>query len=611
MTYYMRMNFEHYMSSDSFFVAGASPIAKKYSYANLPIIMGPFDFGQKPDILIADEDALLCFNGFELKAVEKCTECELSASSYEILPCIGDKIYIKLKFKSQNPGVKGFSIRGNGIVYQDNASYNDSIHYIGPIVPNCTQKYEFIIIDNANPNCKTEINLSEKLCCKSCEIGALTINEFCTITETGIKLNFNSSQIVNDSVAVLINNDTIGKYKKGTDPLKINYAFQNGKSYKITITSIWDPSCTKTQEFKFECKVEPCSFSAVSWELTDCTADGKFKMTLKFTPIGAHGEKFYAKVNDQVFGPFTYGAASYSLGPLDEICKVLRLELKDAKYEDCIFVVEKELKKCCEVNEPCEINLKSIEAICFEDVIIGLKIIVPGKEGSGYKLLVDGVEVAVLKYSNSPLLVNIMARPEGKMKIKIIDIANPDCFQQLEPSLNCENCSINDITAKAVDCKDDSVKFSIGFDVTNTFSDSVIIFINGIKIGRFGNNQSPIMTPFFAKGQTFTVKIFDYRKELCNGILEIKDFDCKSSTANYGVNAIKIYSQNSTIVFENLEPNEQYTITLHTIDGRIIKQEKINTNSNKFVINSPLSGQLNIAKIESPRGVFAKLIFLN
>ncbi len=611
MTYYYRLNFKHGTVSDSFYVAGSNSNSTKYAYNKLPVLVGPIKFGEKPDLLIADKKEILCFEGLELEPIHACLTCELSNLQYYVLPCIGEQMYIALKFKAVNPGVKGFTIRGSGIVYGQNYSYNDSIHYIGPFIPNCGLNYEFVIVDNANINCKTQINLTEKLCCKACDISIPSIEPYCTNDLKGIFLNFTSSLSEADSFKITINNVVVGTFKKTTDPLKIKYPFVNGSNNFVIIQSKFHPDCIVKKEFKWTCEQMPCNFELLGYELTECTADGQFKIQLKFNPVGTHGSGFYAKINDQLFGPLTYGQAIYTLGPINKACNGLRIQLKDAQNELCNFVVEKELKKCCDEPKPCEIKLESIETICFDNKVIGLKIVAPGIEGNGYKLLVDGVEVGLYKYVNFPVLVNITPRAEGKFVIKIIDIQDATCFKIFEPTLNCNNCSIQNIAAKAIDCKEEKVKFGITFDAINAYSDSVVIWVNGVKLGKFHKNQQPIATEFLPKGITYKIRIFDASKELCNTVVEIKEFDCSTATEDYKNDKIAISSTQGYIHFNNLFENQSYDISLYTIDGKTIQSKHHITNSKTYSLqHNSLSSQLVIVKIEIEGKVVSRLLFI-
>jgi hypothetical protein len=609
-TYYYRLNFVHQNTSDSFYVAGVSPVATVHAYNKLPLLVGPIAFGDSLDILVADKNQNLCFQGIETKPVYECVSCNLGDIKYSILPCIGEKIYVKLQFKATNPGVKGFTIRGNGVVYGTNYSYSDGEYYVGPIVPNCEQNYEFVIFDNANEACHTQLNLTEKLCCKSCEISFVGFEPFCTATENGIYLKFNSTAAPSDSFKIAINGNAVGVFKKTTDPLRLVYPFVNGKSYTIEIIAAGDKNCFLKKEITYECGNSlPCAFSDVKYDLSECTADGQFKLILFFKNGGTHSAKFNVKVNAQSFGPFVYGQASYAIGPINKICEGLRLELRDAEDETCKIVIEKELKKCCEDPAPCNINLKAIETVCFDNKVIGLKLLVPGIEGNAYKLYVDGVEIGLQKYANFPVLVNVTPRAEGKFAIKIIDVADPTCFKIFEPTLNCENCVISDIKAKAIECTSETVKFGITFNSINNYGDSVIVVVNGARVGTYSKNIPMVTTPFYPKGITYKVRIFDAKKELCNGLLEFKEFDCASAIDENDIDKIKIYSSNQAVVFDNLESSKKYKLSLFTIDGRMIQNQLVeNASSQKMMVNLP--SQLVIAKVESGQGIESKLVMI-
>lgn len=611
-TYYLRVNFNHGTQSDSFLIGGSAVLYGTFAYSKLPVVIGPFPFSNDPvDLLIADKNDIFCFGGLTQPATNECSSCNIRDAVYEILPCNEQgKIYIKFKFKTTNPGVKGFMVRGNGVVYGQ-YQYGQDYYYLGPIAPDCNKNYEFVIVDNSNNSCTANLANSVKLCCSECEIGALTIDEKCDQNAPAISLQFQNSGIPDDSVAVYINGVFVAKYKKGADPLVITYPFMEDKSYAVKVIAFKANDCFRIAEFSYNCESsEPCAFKEPQIELSECNGDNLFKIFLKFLAVGPHGDKFNVTVNDQNFGPFTYGQTSYTIGPVHMACHGIRMVLSDAANEACKLVIEKDIKKCCE--ESCEMEAGLPEAICFEEKIIGLKMTVSGPAGKQYKAYADGADLGTFTYSSIPVLMNVLPRPQGKVAIKLIDVENNACFLVKEFYLNCQNCTIRELSVKPVDCTETSFKFEINFDVTNEYSDSFNVFINNVKLGRYNINQLPLLSPSYdpRTNQVYVIKIFDAANEACRTILEIPGVDCEqTSTDDLSAQGFDFRVSNGTLNIISTSEKQHNFVSLYAIDGKTILASKKLTLGENFVYQTNQSG-LYAVVIQSDTQVISKMIFL-
>lgn len=609
-TYFARINFEHGTSNDSFLIGGSANLYGTFAYSDLPVVIGPLSFSNtNTDLLIADESDVFCFGELVIPPVQECQSCKIYDAAYEILPCVKEgKIYIKFKFKSNNTGVNGFSVRGNGTSYGTFA-YGEEFYYLGPITPDCNKKYEFIIVDNASNTCSTVFANNVKLCCQPCEIGTLTITENCDATPGGIKIQFDSGGVPDDSVAVYVNGVLVGKYKKTAEPLAIIYPFVNGKSYAVKVIAIKTDGCFRQAEFTYECNnSEPCAFSEPQLEFSECTGDNTFKVFLKFTPTGPHADQFYVSINDKVYGPLLYGQPSYTLGPNAMACNGVRIVLKDAFNENCRLVIEKEIQKCCE--EECEIAPGSPEAICFEGKIIGLQMVVKGKSGNKYNAYADGVLLGSFNYSTTPVLFNLTPRNDGKITLKFIDVNDNTCFLVKEYFINCENCGINNLSAKPVDCSETSFKFEIDFDVVNPISDSFYVFVNNVRLGRYAANQLPVVSPAYdpRADVVYVIKVFDASNEACRSIIEIPFIECEQTATDNIVKSFNLYSTGGNLYLSNEGLPINSTAVIYGVDGRLIQPAQ-NLVQGENKLYEVTSSSMLIVSIMTDTGISTRLIF--
>lgn len=608
-SYYLRINFDHNKTNDSFLIGGSSILHGTFAYADLPVFIGPFTFGDEiGELLIADKTDIFCFGAFEPKVVEKCSHCEIKELSASITECNEDgELYVKLKFIAINPGVNGFTIRGNGTVYGQNYNYNDGIYYIGPFAPNCSQNYEFVIIDNANNACKNEIVFNEKLCCTDCNLSQLVITPLCDAEHKSIKVQYEGSAN-SDSIYVLINNDIIKKIPSTENPFTLFYEFVEGTVYKLSIISADDESCKLVKEFKYLCEGEgDCAFSNVNFLLTECNEENQFYVKLKFTPTGQHSNKFKVNINGKVFGPYEYGNELYEIGPIPHTCEGIRIELFDVEFTNCKFVKEFDEDKCCDGEEGCNIGDYKFETICFEGKIIGLTALVDGKEGEAFNLYLAGNLIGKYKYSEIPFIINKNLE-KGFLSIKIVDVVNPSCIVQFQIFLNCDNCSISNFSAKGVECTDHTAHFIVNFSYNNNPSDSFYLQINDDVFGPYGYNELPVVPDkIYNPGAdiTYNFKILDKEKN-CGLIINVPFIDCLSSNVDItNEDFVKIYGSHgkANIILEEFG---DALLEVFTLDGKkVINQIKLTSNNTEIEL---VESKLFFIKVSNKERSITKLI---
>ncbi|NNE25750.1 MAG: T9SS type A sorting domain-containing protein, partial [Saprospiraceae bacterium] len=74
-------------------------------------------------------------------------------------------ILVDIWFDSENEGESGFTIRGNGMVY-DTFEYGQEFYTVGPIEADCETTYEFIVTDLEHPDCSAFFFFADPPCCE-------------------------------------------------------------------------------------------------------------------------------------------------------------------------------------------------------------------------------------------------------------------------------------------------------------------------------------------------------------------------------------------------------------------------------------------------------------
>lgn len=99
--------------------------------------------------------------------------CSLSNLVVKPLPCSEDgQFYVELSFDAVNPGNEGFTVRGNGVTY-GSFSYEREVVHIGPLPGDGEQFFEFVVIDNENPDCRASVELGRVDCAAECPLEAV------------------------------------------------------------------------------------------------------------------------------------------------------------------------------------------------------------------------------------------------------------------------------------------------------------------------------------------------------------------------------------------------------------------------------------------------------
>ncbi len=289
-------------------------------------------------------------------------------------------------------------------------------------------------------------------------------------------------------------------------------------------------------------------------------------------------------------------------------CNGVRIVLKDAFNENCRLVIEKEIQKCCE--EECEIAPGSPEAICFEGKIIGLQMVVKGKSGNKYNAYADGVLLGSFNYSTTPVLFNLTPRNDGKITLKFIDVNDNTCFLVKEYFINCENCGINNLSAKPVDCSETSFKFEIDFDVVNPISDSFYVFVNNVRLGRYADNQLPVVSPAYdpRADVVYVIKVFDASNEACRSIIEIPFIECEQTATDNIVKSFNLYSSGGNLYLSNEGLPINSTAVIYGVDGRLIQPAQ-NLVQGENKLYEVTSSSMLIVSIMTDTGISTRLIF--
>ncbi len=169
-------------SNSGFSIRGNGINYGSYSYdTDIPTLLGPFsgDGTSVYEFQITDNGDSDCFIETTVGPVEcETNNCRIFNLSANPTDCNADgEFFVDLRFEFEDVGNSGFTVRGNGMIY-GLFDYSDPTVQLGPFVGDGNTEYEFIVIDNDNPDC---LNFTS--------IGSIDCNEFdCNITNLNVEL---------------------------------------------------------------------------------------------------------------------------------------------------------------------------------------------------------------------------------------------------------------------------------------------------------------------------------------------------------------------------------------------------------------------------------------
>lgn len=590
-TFSIRFNFKYANVIDSFKVGGNGHNYGTFSYHDLPIKIDslPFKSDGAYEFLFVDTHDPLCFGVVEVPHIDTCIyHCNISEIKAKPTDCNADNVfYVNLSFNSFNTGLKGFIVRGNGVIY-DTLEYGLDQYKIGPLKGDCTTLYEFAVVDIENPDCRSVTHLPEPVCCKSCQLSELTLKESCEnnlldnvilqLNHAGTSANFN----------LFINGVLIGKYAYSQLPLIIPSTVFKQTRNSILVKDGEIDGCAIDKILEITCHLKECGFQPFDVITSDCVNDQYYiKIPIKNPGHGSKG--FTVKLDGVLLGTYEYGKDYYPFGPFESNCdKVHNLVIRDVEFESCV-IEAKYGPICC---SECDIkNLAVTTTDCTED-------------GRFYALLkftstLKGVHPIVVKVNNNnfdTLYHNLDVYEIGPLesncgeahKFLIYDLNHPDCAEDIrlaEPKC-CESCSISDPTISLGPCEDGHFTLTLNFEHLHN-SNGFKVKTNDI-VSSFLYTDLPVSITL--KGNTpYNISIWDNEREDCFSKFTLPAVECTTSTNTWAPQDFVITDMPDYIIIDSPRKCE---VSLMQLDGRLI--QKLSNNG----------GRQEIEKGNLPTGVY-------
>ena len=506
-TYLAYTYFDYDGESDSIYLVFNNSTAEAFSINENPILLGEFLVSNELfEYYLHDQNDVFCFTGSEWNDAPDCSNyenCDISKVFAEAQECnVNGLFYVDIEFIYSGIGNKGFEIRGNGVSYGDTFQYGQTFYTVGPLEGDCYTLFEFVVIDNVNPECNAFYEFEETVCCVDvieCDIRDIQVDSFtCNDDGTyGLILNFVYEGNTNDFFDVWAGNDFIGFYRYDALPIFIDTFYARDVEYDlIRICDNDNDACCAIHEFIGpDCdEEENCGIYGVFAEAHECTNDSLFYVDIEFQSenVGING--FEIRANGVSYGDtFQYGQTFYTIGPLEADCETIyEFVVIDNDNSDCQNEYNFDAPICCGEELICNIRDIVVDSFfCNEDGTYGLVLnfVYEGNTNDFFDVWASDNYVGFYRYNDLPVFIDTFYPRDVEYDlIKICDNDNdaccaihefmgPDCDEE-------ENCGIYEVFAEAHECTSDSLFYvDIEFQFENIGSNGFEIRGNGVSYG--------------------------------------------------------------------------------------------------------------------------------
>lgn len=577
MTYFVEFNFDHNMTSDSFLIGGNSVFGGTFSYNDLPIVLGPYDFSPTLSVnfLIQDQGSFFCFDGLEMGVINSCDlACDIEVTSLSSSTCNSGTKNIEFSIASVYEGEQGFNVELGGTTYGPFA-YGQSNYILDNVPSMCQDFITMTLSDVENEGCITIYEITEDLCCE-CALDDLTVNVNCESDVLTYDFEYNNTS---ERYFLRIFKEDNVEYQEHYDYGQldeINIANWTPGTYKMVIVDNDMDGCMVMETFNIDCGEDaPCVENMVA-EVVSCE-NGEFNVVIEFDYSGAGGT-FEIRGNGNTYGTYTFGESNYVIEGLAADCETIyEFVVVDPTSPDCTDFVDFEGPVCCEGNE------------CFDDFSINYlgcdengnaSIVLDFESGEtsddNFEVRIDG-ETETYPFSDLPLTLTF----DGG--VHDFRLSYGDCVREFQENFECQDCEIGNIDFEIVDCNEESALINLfgDFFLGSEFS----VFLNGSLEGTY-ETQDTIPMDNVDYNETNTITFTSIEYPACSIEYMLDPFICPSSVVEDEL-GIQLYKNGNYLIFEG-DALQKYAVTIIAINGSVI--ETVKNSPRSIEVNNYVSG---------------------
>lgn len=553
--FYLSLNFISQNQTDSFEVNYDDQNWGTWSYANLPVSIGPFHSLDWPNgfeglLSVNDHENPACRQTIQFVARLNCdsTTCVGydSLRVYDVT-CDSSGSTYSLTFDMNAPTVDSFFVVIGGVSYGRFGTIDlpitiQAIPNTGPNILPLT------ILANLNtspstPGCRLT-DYFRIPCQAPCAIRNLTASALSSsgsVFQYALVIDFDAVNPGNRFFDLYLNNDHFGYFPIDSLPLKLYLGcdrFSGQVDVKVQINDRSD--CFASVSYQAPCR-NNCRIYNITHLAAQCDS-----LTYTFTLDFDHSNVTHDEFDLWVEGIYV-GSYLYSNLPLT----ITRPRLNVLDREVNIKICDKDNPDCCEqyafpnpcVNiTPCNIERLRAETLPCDSAGMFYILVnfdyTRANPTNGFRVFVNGVLQGIFVYSNTTPPVRVGpfdSSVDQTYEIVVQDVTRPDCKSTVVisgPDCGGHDCQIRDMVLEAYPCDSTGFFFvDLTFKHENTSDSFFIISPNGLHFGTYSYHQLPIkLGRFPGDGRTvLTFTVIDAQNRDCRATREIKSPDCSNN----------------------------------------------------------------------------------
>ena len=427
-SFYLDVDFEFANVGDSFKIVGNGNNYGVYSYADLPVTLGPLSTNSiYNELVVMDLTYADCMDFVELDIdCGSIDECEIVDLVVEEFDCDSMQFYLALDFEYANVG-DSFKIIGNGNNY-GTYSYVDLPVTLGPLSTNANYG-ELGVMDLTHQNCMDFVLLD--IDCGSideCELYELEVTVGDILNDSTFELTFNFEyENVSDSFHAFSGNMYVGTFAYADLPIMIEEFPSRGLPYELLrICDMVYMDCCVLIEFMVN-DGDDCQITNPTAEVAECAGDTVF-VWIDFDVTDGSSAGFEIIGNGNNYGEFQYDdlpvLISFVYNPGDFVDLIIR-DLMNPNCLNYTFIDEVNCDTECLLTD-IQIDFQECTSDTTYNFLIDLEY--QGTGGLGFDLWGNGDYIGFYLYSQLPAqVVDFHSTGVQIDQFEVCDNDNLDC----------------------------------------------------------------------------------------------------------------------------------------------------------------------------------------
>lgn len=411
---------------------------------------------------------------------------------------------------AQNSSPDGYFIEDINGTRWGPFEYFDSTVVIGPYSNLLTVVQEFTIIDANDETCQKTKELIAP-CRNDCTITRLFL-EAHPCDENGDFLVDIEVRAENGSAdgfyIVDVFQDRFGPFSYDEPFVTLGPYFDlDDVPLVFTVIDAANEDCQKQEDLFDVC--DRCRIEEVFYDQHPCDDNGQFLLDIEVVGGGSDSGYFIEFIGE-LFGPFSYGDSTITIGPLSTGFDVLpEIRVFDVEDQNCAWydIIEPPCNSTCDI----EIALEIID--CNENDQFFIEVIAFGGIDT-YFIEAGGRRWGPFVYADSTARIGPFEANQEQFSVIVHDGVLPYCSDTLTVRNPCfrGDCGLVDIRVETQPCEDDgTADLLIDFDNLIVIEDTFAIKYEGRLIGYYnGENDLPLLLNDFPFGDQSTLQICTY-----------------------------------------------------------------------------------------------------